>query len=98
MGRSAARLRAEMTHYTVVFSRTAQRAISQLDSNMQRRVDGAIRVLSIDPYPPNSRPIKGSNKYRLRAGDYRIVYEVQHNVLTILIFDIGHRRDIYRNI
>lgn len=86
-----------MTQYTIVFSRAAKKALAQLDHKTRTRVDGAIRVLSIDPFPPNSRPLKGSSKYRLRAGDYRIIYSVNNNILTITIFELGHRREIYRN-
>ena len=85
-----------MTRYTVEFSRAAEKALAQLQPQMRRRVDGAIQVLSIDPYPPNSRPVKGTSHFRLRAGDYRIVYRVDRGVLTVIIFDIGHRRNIYR--
>ena len=85
-----------MTRYTVEFSRAAEKALAQLQPQMRRRVDGALQVLSIDPYPPNSRPVKGTNAFRLRAGDYRIVYRVEHGILTVLIFDIGHRRNVYR--
>jgi mRNA interferase RelE/StbE len=40
--------------------------------------------------------VKGTTTFRLRAGDYRIIYRVDHGVLTVIIFDIGHRRNIYR--
>ena len=86
-----------MTQYTIVFSRAAQKALAQLDQKTKIRVDAAIRVLSIDPFPPNSRLLKGSSNYRLRAGDYRIIYSVNNNVLTVTIFELGHRREIYRN-
>lgn len=46
--------------------------------------------------PPKAKKLAGRNGYRIRVGDYRIIYEIQKSVLVILIIDIGHRREIYR--
>ena len=56
----------------------------------------AIDALAGDPHPPQSKRLTGRADYRLRVGDYRLLYTVDGGELTILVIDIGHRRDIYR--
>lgn len=58
-----------------------------------------IELLKQDPRPEGSAKLKGSqNLYRIRHGDYRVIYQIQNLVLVIVIIRIGHRRDIYRNL
>jgi mRNA interferase RelE/StbE len=51
--------------------------------------------LAEDPRPPASRPLRGRPGYRVRVGDYRIIYTVQDNVLLIVVVTLGHRREVY---
>jgi mRNA interferase RelE/StbE len=52
-------------------------------------------MLAVDPRPPASRPLRGRDAYRLRVGDYRIIYTLDNEVLLIVVVTLGHRRDIY---
>ncbi|MHB1558699.1 MAG: type II toxin-antitoxin system RelE family toxin [Isosphaeraceae bacterium] len=62
-------------------------------------MDAAIRQLADDPHPPGSRKLKGTNDlYRIRAGDYRILYTVEGRRLVVLVVNVGHRRDVYRSL
>lgn len=64
-----------------------------------RRVDAAIRQLADDPHPPGSKKLKGTDDlYRIRAGDYRILYTVEGRRLVVLVVNVGHRRDVYRSL
>ena len=57
----------------------------------------AIEELAIDPRPPGCIQLKGgSGEYRVRVGDYRIIYEVQDGELIVLVLRLGHRREVYR--
>ncbi|WP_336873564.1 type II toxin-antitoxin system RelE/ParE family toxin [Rhodococcus qingshengii] len=63
----------------------------------QRRLQGAIDLLSDNPRPPNSTPMVGyKDAYRVRVGAYRIVYAVHDSELVVLVVQLGHRRDVYR--
>jgi mRNA interferase RelE/StbE len=84
--------------YSIEFSRQARKQIAQLDPAMRRRVSGVLTVLSVDPYPPKSVALTNTKARRVRVGDYRIVYEVHDKILTVVIFQISHRRDVYRNL
>ncbi|MGI8911776.1 MAG: type II toxin-antitoxin system RelE family toxin [Rubrobacteraceae bacterium] len=56
----------------------------------------AIRELAGEPRPPGCRKLKGREGWRIRVGDYRIVYRVNDDAREVIVVDIGHRRDIYR--
>jgi mRNA interferase RelE/StbE len=85
-------------HYSVELSPGAERALGKLDKPIARRVGLALAALSRDPRPPGTKPLLGRpGTLRYRVGDYRIVYRVQDNLLTVLVLDDGHRRDIYRD-
>ncbi len=73
----------------------ALRALRRIDKKTQPRIQGAIAMLAVDPRPPASRPLRGRDAYRLRVGDYRIIYTLDNEVLLIVVVTLGHRRDIY---
>ncbi len=58
-------------------------------------MQGAIALLADDPRPPASRPLRGRPGYRVRVGDYRIIYTVADDVLLIVVVTLGHRREVY---
>ncbi len=59
------------------------------------RIQGAIGLLADDPRPPSSRPLRGRPGYRVRVGDYRIIYTVADDVLLIVVVALGHRREVF---
>ena len=61
-----------------------------------KRILERIRVLADDPRPPGCERLSGVERYRVRQGVYRIVYEVQDRKLVVLVVKIGHRRDVHR--
>lgn len=66
---------------------------------MRRRIKQRIDSLAQNPYPSGIKKLEGEDElYRLRVGDYRILYQVKGKILLVLIVGIGHRRDIYRRL
>ncbi len=82
--------------YQVELSSHAKRQGDKLSQDVKRRIIQALRRLSKDPFPHGAHKLEGSEYYRLRVGDYRIIYEVHENKLLILVIRIGHRKDVYR--
>jgi mRNA interferase RelE/StbE len=82
--------------YSISILRSAQKSLDSLHTSIQDRVVNAIRRLASNPRPPGVKKLTGRNAWRVRVGDYRIIYEISDVALTILIVDIGHRKEIYR--
>ncbi len=85
--------------YRVEVSRKVGKYLAGLhNADLQRRLIGAMRGLESDPRPPGCVKLSGDKDlFRIRVGDYRIVYQVQDRVLVVLVVDIGHRREIYKS-
>ena len=83
--------------YTVELSNRAKRDLASFSAETQTRIVKALRTLEANPRPSGIEKLKGEeNAYRLRVGDYRILYEIYDKVLVVLVVKIGHRRDVYR--
>ena len=81
-------------------ARLADRALGKLPVRDRERVEQRIDALAIDPRPPQSTRLVGTNPrvYRLRQGDYRVVYEVDDDALEVTVTWGAHRRDVYRRL
>jgi mRNA interferase RelE/StbE len=78
-------------------TREAKKTLLGLPSADRLRIARRIDELALDPHPAGSVKLKGdAHAYRVRQGDYRILYEVRDRVLLVLVLSIGHRRDVYR--
>ncbi|MCB0863125.1 MAG: type II toxin-antitoxin system RelE/ParE family toxin [Solirubrobacterales bacterium] len=84
-----------MSRYRIELRPAALRSLRKLDPQIRRRVQGAIALLADDPRPPNSKKLKGRDAWRVRVGDYRVIYTVEDGVLLVVVVSLGHRRDIY---
>jgi mRNA interferase RelE/StbE len=83
--------------YRVEVAPAALRQLRKLDPAGRRRVQAAIELLATDPRPAGATKLSGrEGEWRVRTGDYRVVYEVDDGVLRVLVVAVGHRRDIYR--
>ena len=83
--------------YTVEFTTSALRELRALERAIQRRIATRIDELAKDPFPPSVKKLQGTpDHYRIRVGNYRVIYRVDGKRVTILILKIGHRRDVYR--
>ena len=86
-----------MGSYKVFIKKAAAKELETVGSRKdRRRLVERIRALAKDPRPPGCQKLSGSEKYRIRQGDYRIVYTIQDDRLIILVIRIAHRREVYR--
>jgi mRNA interferase RelE/StbE len=85
------------SRYRIEFAPRAERDFRRLPAAAQRRLAPRIDALAQEPRPPGARAMAGAEGlYRLRVGDYRIVYRVQDRILVVLVLKVGHRREVYR--
>ena len=83
--------------YEVRLARRVVRSLADLQRRDLQRIRAAIDLLAENPRPPNCVALQGeTGVYRVRLGDYRIVYEVFDRVLVVQVARIGHRREVYR--
>lgn len=85
-----------MASYRVLLKRSATKELEALPLKDRRRVVRAIQGLAAEPRPPGSEKLSGQEKFRLRQGDYRILYSVDDPGTEVTVVKIGHRRDVYR--
>jgi mRNA interferase RelE/StbE len=83
--------------YVLEFTTSATREFRNLDKQLQRRITEKVTALCEDPFPPGSKKLKAqSDHFRIRVGDYRVIYRIDGKRVVIVIVRIGHRRDVYR--
>jgi len=85
--------------YRIEFASKAERDFKALEKPIQSRLARRIDLLAENPFPKGIRKLTGEEDiYRLRVGDYRIIYQVQGKRLLVLVVGIGHRGDVYRGL
>jgi mRNA interferase RelE/StbE len=82
--------------YTLEVLPVAARAIRKLPPEMKRRIEGVIETLADEPRPPAAKKLTGRPEWRVRTGDYRVLYRIEDGRLTVVIAHAGHRREVYR--
>lgn len=83
--------------YTVIIKRSALRAISMVPASDALRIERAIEALAENPRPHGVKKLQGpQGLYRIRVGDYRVIYEIADRVLIVTVVRVGHRREVYR--
>lgn len=84
--------------YVIELAPSAARALRKLDAKARVRVQAAIELLADEPRPPAAtRLVGGAGEWRVRTGNYRIIYEIHDGRLLVLVLAVGHRKDIYRS-
>jgi mRNA interferase RelE/StbE len=85
-----------MVSHEIRFSKESVKTLDSLEAKPALRIAEAIKKLATTPKPPGCRKMVGSEKdYRIRVGDYRVIYQIRSTVLMIFVIRIGHRKDIY---
>jgi mRNA interferase RelE/StbE len=84
--------------YSVRIKKSAAKELDLIPGKKTRqKIVERIQALAVDPRPPGAEKLSNTrNKYRIRQGDYRILYEIEDDVLSLYIVKIGHRKDVYR--
>lgn len=82
--------------YTVLIERYAQKQIMKLDKKIIPVIKSAIAELANNPRPHGYKKLKGEDAYRIRIGDYRIIYEIDGDVILVTVVSVGHRKDVYK--
>ena len=85
-----------MSRYEVRLTRQAAKQLASLERSMQLRIAGVIELLSANPFPPKATKLRGREAWRVRVGDYRVLYTVNQGELMIVVIRIAHRREVYR--
>ena len=86
----------EPRRYNVSLKPAAERALAKLSKRNQKTIASRIEALALTPRPRGAEKLKGAvDLYRIRSGDFRIIYQVQGDVLRVLVVIIGDRKDIY---
>lgn len=82
--------------YTVEISKRARQDIAKLGRDLQERVAARLGELTQAPRPAGSKKLVGSEYWRIRIGDYRVVYSIEDKRLLVLVIRVAHRREVYR--
>lgn len=85
-----------MTKYSITITKTAQKQLNKLPDQIAESLIEIIKNLAQNPRPVGYIKLKGRNAYRIRKNNYRIIYEIEDNVLTVCIIAVGHRKGIYK--
>ena len=86
-----------MADYTVTFARSARRELEALDRTVVARILSRIEGLAQEPRPPGARKLRGEQQlWRIRVGDYRVVYSVDYRQRVVDVVRVRHRREAYR--
>ena len=85
-----------MTKYEVVITKSVQKYLDKLSDALAEKLENAMMKLENDPRPVGCEKMSGRNAYKIRVGDYRIIYTIEDKILLVTVIDAGHRREIYR--
>ncbi|MBF4471821.1 type II toxin-antitoxin system RelE family toxin [Flavobacterium sp. HJJ] len=81
--------------YTIEFRSKVLKILVKINEPNYSAIKKEIYALADNPRPQGYRKLKGRKGYRIRVGDYRVIYEIFDNILVIEVIDLGHRKDIY---
>ena len=82
--------------FEIQILRTAQRQLAALERPVRERITSTILELAVNPRPSGSKKLSGRDGWRIRVGDFRVIYEILEDRLVVLVVEVGHRREIYR--
>lgn len=85
-----------MENYKLVIKKSAKKEISNLPKKDLHKIISKIQSLKENPTPIGSRKLSGQNKYRIRQGDYRILYSIEDYLKILSVIKVGHRKEVYR--
>ena len=81
--------------YTIIYENAALKQLDKLPQNIANRIRAKINEFEENPRPHGCLKLTGFEAYRIRIGDYRVIYNIEDSILTITVIKISHRRDVY---
>ena len=85
-----------MESYRLSFKRSVSKDFRSIPPEGVRTILSRIDALAVDPRPPGCQKLTGQERYRVRVGRYRVVYEIQDEVLLVIVVAVAHRKGVYR--
>jgi mRNA interferase RelE/StbE len=85
-----------MESYRLSFKRSVTKDFRNIPQEDVRRILSRIDALAVEPRPPGCQKLTGAERYRVRVGRYRIVYEIRDEVLLVIVVAVGHRQGVYQ--
>ena len=86
-----------MASYRIAWKNSAKKELKRLDRTVIPKIIAAAESLAADPHPSGHKKLQGSeHTYRIRIGDYRVVYSIEDQILLIEIIKVGHRKKVYK--
>lgn len=85
-----------MARYKLVFKASVRKDFRKIPKTDAQRIMMRIHALMDNPRPPQAEMLTGDDKYRIRQGNYRILYRIEDEQLVVCVVKVGHRRDVYR--
>ena len=82
--------------YQVILPKSVQKELDRLADDVAQRIMIRLTGLETNPRPADVKKLKGRDAWRIRVGDYRVIYEIHDRVLQVIVITVGHRREIYR--
>ena len=86
-----------MEFYKVIFTKSVKKDFKKIPKLEVSKILNEIAYLAKNPRSSKTKKLKGEKLYRLRVGNYRVIYDIQDNLMVIFVVKLGHRSDIYRN-
>lgn len=86
-----------MARFEIRFKRSVAKDLRRLPAGDVRRILKRVDTLGDDPRPPGCEKLSAQERYRIRQGVYRILYEIHDDALLVVVVKVGHRRDVYRH-
>ena len=85
-----------MEPYKIVFKKSVAKDLKKIPKKDVSKILKVIRSLADNPRPPQAKKLSGQDRYRMRQGNYRILYSIEDTELVITVVKVGDRRDVYR--
>ena len=82
--------------YAVSIRRSAQKELQSIPSPFHENITEKVLSLGSTPRPPGCKILRGSDKWRIRIGNYRLIYEIDDGAKAVIVIKIAHRSDVYR--
>ena len=83
-------------NYTVILSRSARKQLERFSGETEKRILAKLSELESNPRPSGCKKLKNRDGWRVRIGDYRVIYEIHDKVLQVIVVTVGHRREVYQ--